>query len=140
MTDQVKKLFRAAGQRLTIAEALLNSHGALLEALYLGGYSIECCMKSMILRSVAPSQRDAFCEEEFRGKNPHNFEWLYGKWKLLNCEPLPAHLRDRIRSANLIWNTDLRYETGTGGRSLDDVSFVLELAHDLRQWVERRLK
>jgi len=75
MTDWVKKFFKAGLQRLNAAEALYDIGGLELDALYLGGYAIECSMKAMILKNVPHSKRQQFLKH-FSGQTAHDIEFL----------------------------------------------------------------
>jgi hypothetical protein len=46
---EARRFHRAAAQRLTAAEFLLNNHFH-LEAVYIGGYVVECALKALALR------------------------------------------------------------------------------------------
>ncbi len=121
MADRGKhvRLFRrAADQRLAAAEFLLQ-HGYRLEAVYLGGYAVECALKGLIL-NWAPQAEFAEVLEQLTevGAKGHNFEYLKGLLKgRRGGRRKPDHellgvLADHL-PAVMSWSTDLRYHAGT---------------------------
>jgi len=55
--QEIRKFQRVADQRLTAATLLLD-HGFHLEAIYIAGYSVECALKSLILKRTARTKVD----------------------------------------------------------------------------------
>jgi hypothetical protein len=99
---------KAAAQRFTTAEFLLG-HKYTLDAEYLGGYTIECSLKALILEKTPVADRQARLKEICAGAKNHRPEVLLGVLRDLGLQ-LPLALAKRYR--RLAWSTDLRYETG----------------------------
>ena len=137
MTDWVKKFFKAGLQRLNAAEALYDLGGLELDALYLGGYAVECSMKSIILKQVPHSKRQQFLKH-FSGQRAHDIEFLKHLWKQNRCEPLPKSLAKSLPGFVSCWSTDLRYEVGRG--NAEDTANSLEFARNFVVWVQERIE
>ena len=73
---------RAAKQRLEAADVLAEQATARrkarlnLDAIYLSGYCIECCVKALILSRTPPRRRPALISKYFRGPRAHQFDNL----------------------------------------------------------------
>src|SRR5262249_6697073 len=109
---------RAAQQRLRAAWFLFQDEAKRfnLDAIYLGGYSVECSLKAMILKRTAKNDyqppREALTEV---GALAHDFEYLKG---ILKERTVGRSARDReilgmiTRSIKRVssWTTELRYQ------------------------------
>jgi HEPN domain-containing protein len=115
---QIRLFQRAADQRLTTAEFLLDN-GFFLDAVYLAGYGVECAMKALALRWTPRRECDAMIAKLTEaGAKGHDFEYLKGilkeqrrgkdrsDWEILGT--LTTHLK--VVSS---WSTELRYQVGT---------------------------
>jgi HEPN domain-containing protein len=63
--EDIRKFKRASEQRLRAAE-LLFEHEFYLEAIYIGGYAIECTLKQLILRRTPRNQHRLMLENSRR--------------------------------------------------------------------------
>lgn len=52
-----RDFLRVAIQRLDAASEIMEDLGRTLEAQYIGGYSVECSLKALILEKIAVSDR-----------------------------------------------------------------------------------
>ena len=124
---------KPAGQRLTTAETLrglkLN-----LDAQYIGGYTVECSLKALILhRTPDPGKLDKL-KQISSGARMHRPEVLFGELRTLGVS-LPFEITKRLRL--LGWTTDLRYETGR--RDTGETIAFLRTAKAIYDWVEGQL-
>jgi HEPN domain-containing protein len=124
---------RAARQRLTTAEFLLENHYN-LDAMYLAGYTVECTLKALILEITPAADKAAMLKKISSGKMMHDIETLGGKLKDLGS-PIPLDLVKRFRRSG--WSTALRYETGR--RDTGETRGFLKVAKAAYDWVERQL-
>jgi len=124
---------RAALQRLTAAEFLLNNHYN-LDAMYLGGYTLECTLKALILENTPAKDKPATLKKITSGKKMHNVEVLSGLLKDLGC-PVPLKLVKKLRKST--WSTALRYETGR--TDTGETRAFLKTAKAVYNWVESQL-
>jgi len=99
---------RAAAQRLTTAETLLREK-LTLDAQYLGGYTVECSLKALILELTPDTDKADTLKEITAGAKMHRPDILLGELRNLGVA-LPLDLAKRMRRFK--WTTDLRYETG----------------------------
>ncbi len=106
----VMRFHRAAGQRIAAAK-LLATAAESLDAIYLGGYGLECSLKSIILARTIPSERRMLMETEFRGDAAHKLDHLVHDVELRGA-PLPPDLIRRLRRCAVLWYVEMRYETG----------------------------
>ena len=109
---------RAAQQRLRAAWFLFHDEGKRfnLDAMYLGGYAVECSLKAMILKRTATNQHRQVMEALTEvGALAHDFEYLKG---ILKERTVGRSARDReilgmiTRSMKKVsdWTTELRYQ------------------------------
>jgi len=114
MLDRARdvRLFERAAIGRLAAAAFLLQHGFRIDAVYLGGYGIECALKSLVLKRAPGNVYDDFYRRITRGSQAHDFEVLVGilKKKPLNCV-IPADVQAVLRRAGS-WSTNLRYQTG----------------------------
>ena len=128
-----RSFYRVAELRLKVAQFLLE-HGHGTESKYLGGYSIECAMKSLILDACPPAGLAAMLKKITSGQSMHNYEVLAA---ILNDQghPLPPAIRTSFRRWN--WSTSLRYSTVRTPHG--EVAGFLKLAGRLTVWVKGEL-
>lgn len=124
---------KAAAQRLTTAETLLRV-GITLDAQYLGGYTVECSLKALILELTAPADRPDMLRKITAGAKMHRPDILLGELRDRGVA-LPLDLARRMRRFE--WTTDLRYETGR--RDTGETTAFLRTAKTLLDWVEGQL-
>lgn len=124
---------KAAGQRLTAAEALLGLN-ITLDAQYLGGYTVECSLKALILHATPDLEKQEKLRRIKSGASMHNPVNLLGELRDLEVY-LPLELAKRIRRFG--WTTDLRYETGR--RDTGETRAFLRTAKTIHDWVGNQL-
>ena len=125
---------KVAGQRLTAAEALLREK-LTLDAQYIGGYTVECSLKALILHSTPdPDKPDALTQITSGGRM-HRPEVLLGRLGDLGISR-PLDIAKRMRRFD--WTTDLRYETGR--RDTGETTAFLKTAKAIYDWVEGQLR
>lgn len=133
---EVVRFLRAAAQRFAAAEALvLESYYR--DATYLGGYVIECLLKSLLLTRVPVRDRDRFVKAQFHGSRAHDYSVLM-ELLLRQGQTVPREIRQQIRRAGEIWSVDLRYTPGRG--RADEADALLSAARIITQWEEERLR
>jgi hypothetical protein len=125
---------KAALQRLTTAEAILDILRITLEAQYLGGYTVECSLKALILEKTAAADRLNMLEKLTHGAASHRKEVLLGKLKELGVSLTPG-LAKRMRKFD--WTTALRYETGR--LDTGETRALLRTARAIYDWVEGQI-
>jgi HEPN domain-containing protein len=124
---------RAAAQRLTTAETLLREK-LTLDAQYLGGYTVECSLKALILELTPDTDKADKLKEITAGAKMHRPDILLGELRNLGVA-LPLDLAKRMRRFK--WTTDLRYETGR--RDTGETTAFLTTAKAIYDWVEGQL-
>lgn len=102
---------RAAGQRLTTAEFLRDNGNYNVDAMYLGGYAMECSLKALILHRTPPAKREETFKKIAKGSKMHVPAVLKQELRRLGCE-IPTRLLSHIDKSP--WSPDLRYESGRG--------------------------
>ena len=121
---------KAAAQRLTAAEALLRE-GLNLDAYYIGGYTVECSLKALIVHRTPCADKPEKLKRIASGAKMHLAEVLFGE--LEDMEILkPPHIAKRMRRFK--WTTDLRCETGR--KSTGETKGFLRTAKEIYDWVE----
>jgi HEPN domain len=123
----------AAGQRLTTAETLLREK-LTLDAQYVGGYTVECSLKALILHRTPDPDKPEKLKQISSGKNMHRADILLGELRDLGIA-LPLEIAKRMR--RFVWTTDLRYETGR--RDTGETIAFLNTAKAIYLWVEGQL-
>jgi len=98
----------AALQRLTTAEVLLRET-LTLDAQYLGGYTVKCSLKALILELTSDAGRADKLKKISSGATMHRPDVLLGELRDVGVS-LPLALAKRMRRFK--WTTDLRCETG----------------------------
>jgi len=124
---------RAAAQRLTTAETLLREK-LTLDAQDLGGYTVECSLKALILELTPDIDKADKLKEITAGAKMHRPDILLGELRNLGVA-LPLDLAKRMRRFQ--WTTDLRYETGR--RDTGETTAFLTTAKAIYDWVEGQL-
>ena len=133
MPHSSRDFLRAAAQRLTTAQFLLENRYN-LDAMYLGGYTVECALKALIMEATPTPGRPAMLARITSGKKMHNHEILGEILKTLN-RPIPLELVRRFRRS--AWSTDLRYESGRGDSG--ETRGFLRTATQAYDWVKGQL-
>jgi len=134
MPSSTRDFQRAAGQRLTTAEFLLD-HRYNLDAVYLPGYSVECTLKALILEVTPPAERPDVLKKISSGKKMHDPEAL-GEILKSRGRPIPLELIKRFRRSG--WSTALRYESGRTDTA--ETRGFLKTAKAVYDWVEGQLR
>ena len=124
---------KVASQRLTTADMLLK-HDHTLDAQYIGGYTVECSLKALILDRTPDSDKAEKCKKITSGAKMHRPDVLLGELRNLGIE-LPLEMTKRMRRFG--WTTDLRYETGR--RDTGETVAFLKTAKAIYDWVEGQL-
>lgn len=124
----------AANQRFAAAEYLHRGKSN-LEAAYLGGYTIECSLKALILAIVDPGDRLAVAIKIRGGKVWHDYRRLLEELAGRGIY-LPVPLKKRL--TNSTWSTDLRYDSGTVDHG--ETRGFLKLAAQVLAWIEGEIK
>ena len=125
---------KAAGQRLTTAEVLLREK-LTLDAQYIGGYTVECSLKALILFWTPDADKPATLGRITSGSTMHRPDVLLGKLRDLGLA-LPLDIAKRLRRFD--WTTDLRYETGR--RDTGETIAFLKTAKAIYNWAEEELQ
>jgi HEPN domain-containing protein len=128
-----RDFLKVALQRLTTAEALLRL-GITLDAQYIGGYTVECSLKAIILERTAAGDHEETLRKLSSGQKMHRPDVLLGKLRDLGVT-LPLELAKRMRKFD--WTTDLRYETGR--RDTGETVAFLRTAKAIYDWAEGQI-
>ena len=124
---------RAAAQRLDVARVLLREK-LTLDAQYIGGYTVECSLKALILHLTPAADKPDALLRLTTGAAMHRPDVLRGELRKLGAS-LPLALAVRLR--RFAWTTDLRYETGR--RDTGETVAFLATAKAVYDWVEGQL-
>lgn len=124
---------KAAGQRLATAEFLL-AEGYNLDAMYLGGYVIECSLKALILELTSAADRPTMLKEISSGSKMHRPEVLKELLKQKGGVIEPELVK-RLRRFD--WSTDLRYQYGR--TDTGETRALLKTARAVHDWVKGKL-
>jgi hypothetical protein len=124
---------KAAAQRLTSAQTLLREK-LTLDAQYLGGYTVECSLKALILHLTPEADKRAILIKVSSGEPMHRPEFLLGKLRDLGVAA-PLEITKRIRRFG--WTTDLRYEIGR--RDTGETIAFLKSAKAVHYWAKGQL-
>jgi len=124
---------RVARQRLTTAEVLLRER-LTLDAQYVGGYTVECSLKALILHGTPASDLSDKLKRITSGARMHRPEVLLGELRDMGTQ-LPLEIAKRMRRFD--WTIDLRYETGR--RDTGETVSFLRTAKAIHEWVETQL-
>ena len=141
MTDRdkaVRKFRRAAEQRWLAARWLFGESPYYLDAIYLGGYAVECALKALILHRTPNRKFPDIYVEITSGQKAHDFEFLRG---ILRRKPIniviPKSTMEEFRKV-ATWSTSLRYETKRIG--YDVGSDFLSAVARIRDWAEAEIQ
>src|SRR3982750_608953 len=107
-TDNESRFSEDRGSRLTTAETLLREK-LTLDAQYLGGYTVECSLKALILHQTPDPDKPETLKRLTSGARMHRPDVLLGELRNRGTA-LPLELAKRMRRFD--WTIDLRYETG----------------------------
>ena len=121
-------------QRLTAAEEIMETLRLTLEAQYIGGYSVECSLKALILEKTAESDRPAMLRQLTHGATYHRAEVLLDRLRERGIA-LTVELGKRMRRFD--WTTDLRYETGR--KDTGETNALYRSARAIYDWVEGQI-
>jgi HEPN domain-containing protein len=124
---------KAAGQRLEAAETLLREK-LTLDAHYIGGYTVECALKALIMHHTPEIEKPDQLKRITSGAAMHRPEVLVGELRKRSVS-LPLEIVKRMRRID--WTTDLRYETGR--RDTGETIAFLKTAKAIYDWVEGQL-
>jgi HEPN domain-containing protein len=125
-----RDFLKVAAQRLTTAETLLRER-LTLDAQYLGGYTVECSLKALILQQTPDLDKLEKLKRLTSGAKMHRPDVLLGELRDLGTV-LPLEIAKRMRRFD--WTTDLRYETGR--RDTGETIAFLKTAKAIYDWVE----
>jgi hypothetical protein len=128
-----RDFLKVALQRLTTAEALLDLR-INLDAQYIGGYTVECSLKALILERTPTADKEEILQKISSGQKMHRADVLLGRLRDLGVV-LPLALAMRMRRFD--WTTDLRYETGR--RDTGETIGFLKTAKAIYDWVEGQI-
>ena len=129
-----RDFLKIALQRLTAAEEIMETLRLTLEAQYIGGYSVECSLKALILEKTAESDRPAMLRQLTHGATYHRAEVLLDRLRERGIA-LTVELAKRMRRFD--WTTDLRYETGR--KDTGETNALLRTARAIYDWVEEQI-
>jgi hypothetical protein len=101
---------------------------------YLGGYTVECSLKALILELTPEPDKADKLKKITAGQKMHRPDVLLGELRDLGVV-LPLDLARRMRRFD--WTTDLRYEAGR--RDTGETIAFLRTAKAIYDWVEDQL-
>ena len=128
-----RDFLKVAAQRLTTAETLLREK-LTLDAQYLGGYTVECSLKALILYQTPDPDKPEKLRLLTSGAKMHRPDVLLGELRDLGIAH-PLEISKRMRRFD--WTTDLRYETGR--RDTGETIAFLKTAKAIYDWVESQV-
>jgi hypothetical protein len=129
-----RDFLKVALQRLTAAEEIMSTLRLTLESQYIGGYSVECSLKALILEKTPEADRPAMLKRLTQGAIHHRAEVLLDR--LRDCGVvLTVALARRMRRYG--WATDLRYEIGR--KDTGETNGLLRTARAVYEWVEGQM-
>ena len=129
-----RDFLKVALQRLNAAEAIMANLDFNLEVQYIGGYSVECSLKALLLEKTPLTERINMLYIISHGAAAHRAENLLGKLRDQRVYLTPE-LSGRMRRFD--WDTSLRYETGR--KDTGETKALLRTARMLYNWVEERI-
>ena len=130
----VRDFLKAALQRLDVAIEIMVILRRSLEAPYVGGYSVECSLKALILEKTAEAERPTILERLTQGAASHRPEVLLDRLREVGVALTPEIAR---RMRRFDWTTDLRYETGR--KDTGETNALLNTARAIYEWVEPQI-
>jgi len=134
------KRFHAAGWMHLEASKLLfaqcSPHAASLiahEAMYLGGYAVECILKALLL-SQTRQKRHAALEREFIASLGHDLEKIKARLEQLRKPvSLPLAMLRSFRGVRRRWSSEMRYYPTKKGT--DEAREFVDAVTSLFEWV-----
>src|SRR5205823_11986885 len=90
-----RDFLKVAAQRLTTAETLLREK-LTLDAQYLGGYTVECSLKALILHYTPVPEKPSKLNEITAGAKMHRPDVLLGELRSVRIA-LPLEIAKRMR-------------------------------------------
>jgi hypothetical protein len=129
-----RDFLKVALQRLTAAEEIIDKLRLTLEAQYIGGYSVECSFKALILEKTPEAERPAMLDRLTHGATYHKAEALLDRLRERGVALTPD-LAKRMRRFD--WTTDLRY--GIGRKDTGETNGLLRTAMEIYHWVEGQI-
>jgi len=129
-----RDFLKVALQRLTAAEEIMDVLRLTLEAQYIGGYSVECSLKALILENTAEAERLSALDQLTRGATYHRAEVLLDRLRDRGIY-LTVDLARRMRRFD--WTTSLRYETGR--KDTGETNGLLRTARAMYEWVKEQI-
>jgi len=130
-----RDFLKIAIQRLTAAEEILDKTGLTLEAQYIGGYSVECSLKALILDKTTEVEQPKTLALLTQGALNHRPEVLLQRLRELGVS-LSTELSKRMRRFD--WTTNLRYESGR--KDFGGTNALLSTARRVYDWVQEQIK
>jgi HEPN domain-containing protein len=128
-----RDFLRVAAQQLMTAETLLRQT-LTLAAQYVGGYTVECSLKALILERTPDPERAEKLKKLTAGAKMHRPDVLLEELRDLGVA-LPLELAKRMRRFD--WTTDLRYEIGR--RDTGETVAFLNTARLVCKWAKDQL-
>ena len=129
-----RDVLKVAEQRLTTAEFLCGAKFN-LDAQYIGGYTVECSLKGLILHKTPDPEKPDKLKRITSGARMHQAEILLGELRGQGAS-LPLEISQRMRR-HFVWTTDLRYETGR--RDTGETIAFLRTVKAIYDWVEGQM-
>lgn len=129
-----RDFLKVALQRLTAAEEIMESLRLTLEAQYIGGYSVECSLKALILEKTPEADRPAMLDRLTHGATYHRAEVLLDRLRERGVV-LTVELAKRMRRFD--WTTGLRYEIGR--KDTGETNGLLRTARAIYEWAEGQI-
>jgi hypothetical protein len=129
-----RDFLRVALQRLDVAVEIAEVLRRTLEAQYIGGYSVECSFKALIMERTAEAERPAMLERLTRGATYHRPEVLLDRLRELGIALTPDLAR---RMRRFDWSPDMRYETGR--KDTGETNALLNTTRAIYEWVRPQI-
>jgi len=129
-----RDFLKVALQRLNAAEEIMASLRLTLEAQYIGGYSVECSLKALLLEKTPEANRPAMLETLTHGATYHQAEVLLERLRQRGVV-LTVELAKRMRRFD--WTTGLRYEIGR--KDTGETNGLLRTARTIYEWVKGQI-
>jgi hypothetical protein len=129
-----RDFLKVASQRLSAAEQILEVLRLTLEAQYIGGYSVECSLKALILELTPAGERPEMLNTLTHGAMYHRVEVLLDRLRDRGIR-LTIELAKRMRRYD--WSTTIRYETGR--KDTGETRGLLRTASAIYNWVEGQI-
>jgi hypothetical protein len=127
---------RAAVRRSVAAFDIFRKTEHHLEAMYLGGYAVECALKALILRRTPRKSWPAVCQEITQGTLGHDLRRLALILRRRGWNP-DSGLEASLRYVQEQWSVNLRYQSHRPGAGIVK-QFMLEMADLVKKFGELR--